>query len=188
MDISAEITDHGLIVAITELDMIEPYIAANVFGGYRIGHRGFFLFFSKKFKHPLGGSCHGLQHIGHLRNLLNGIGKVAHILNKRLDITDGDDILNRQECTGNRHRYIAKVAHKHHDRLHHTRQELRFPCGIVQHLIDFVKLITYRLFAMEHLNHHVTAVNFFHLAVDVSQIILLRAEVFLRLFDDNADQ
>ncbi len=44
----------------------------------------------QKFKHTLRGGRHALQHVGHLRQLLDGLGEVAHVLDERLDVTDGD--------------------------------------------------------------------------------------------------
>ena len=48
------------------------------------------LFFVQKFKDALGCGSHALQHIRHLRQLLDGLGEVLDILDERLDIADGD--------------------------------------------------------------------------------------------------
>ena len=74
----------------------------------------------KEFKHTLRCRRHRLQHVGNLRKLVDRLRKVAHILDKCLDIPDLYDALCREETAGYRHSHISESAYKHHDRLHHT--------------------------------------------------------------------
>ena len=66
-------------------------------------------------------------------------------------------------------------------------QELRFPGRVVQRVVDLVELLDALCLAVEGFHHHVPAVHFFDVPVDVAQVILLLLEVLLRLADDQAD-
>ena len=116
-------------------------------------NRQFFFLFVQKFKYALGGCSHRLQHICHLRNLLDRLSKIPDILNKclnftnpdgsadcqkssgnchsditevsdildkSLDIADGDDAVGGKDAADDGDSHIAQVAHKHHDRLHQS--------------------------------------------------------------------
>ena len=51
-----------------------------------------FLFLVQEFKDTLGCRRHRLYHVDDLRDLLDRLGKILHILNKRLNISDRDNI------------------------------------------------------------------------------------------------
>lgn len=77
-----------LLGVIPETNVVKSHLALEIFDGGGMIHLLILLFLSQEFKHPLGGRRHGLQHVGNLRKLGDGMGKVAHILNKRLNIAD----------------------------------------------------------------------------------------------------
>ena len=106
-----------------------------------------------------------MQHVADLGQLLDGLGEVAHILDERLDVTNGDDAARGKNAAGNGHCYIAQVAHKGHDGLHQAGKELAFPGGFKQAVVGFVKIIQNGIFAVERFDHIVAGIYFLHLAV-----------------------
>lgn len=85
----------------------------------RVGGLVLFLL-GQELKDTLGGRGHALEHVGHLGQLLDGLGEVLYILDEGLDITDGDDARRREDTAHDGHRHIAQVAHKVHDGHHHA--------------------------------------------------------------------
>ena len=103
----AEIMNDDLVRIVSELYMIKGYCSC-----YRpnIGRifRGLILFlFIQEFEDTLGCRRHRLYHVDHLRNLLDWLGKVFHILDKCLDITDRDHVFDRQKSAGQCHAGVA---------------------------------------------------------------------------------
>ncbi len=88
---------------------------------------GDLLVFIEEFKHPFSGRGGLLEHVRDVGELPDGSGKRADILDKCLDIANGDATPDRQPAAQNRHRHIAQVANEHHDRHHQAREELGFP-------------------------------------------------------------
>ena len=81
----------------------------------------------EELKDALGGRGHLLQHVGHLRELGDGLREVLHVLDERLDVAHGDDALHGQEAAGDGHGHVAEVAHEVHDGLHEAAEELALP-------------------------------------------------------------
>ena len=52
----------------------------------------------QELEHALGSGGHALQHVGYLCQLLDGLGEIADILDKSLDITDGDDAVGGKDA------------------------------------------------------------------------------------------
>ena len=102
----------------------------------------------------------GLEHICHLRHLLDGWVKFLTYWIKGLDIpyfygiSDCPGILPVWHC------HISQITHKLHDRHHHTGKELGFPCGVVKFSIDLVKLSDHVLFLIKCFDYAVPAVDF----------------------------
>ena len=124
--IAAEIPDNSLFRRVAKLDMLKGDLAVNAGGVCPAGGVSVLFFFrlTQKFKHALRSRRHTLQHVADLGQLLDGLGEVAHILDERLDVTNGDDAARGKNAAGNGHCYIAQVAHKGHDGLHQAGKEL----------------------------------------------------------------
>lgn len=73
--------------------MVKGDLAVNAGGVCPAGGVSVLFFFrlTQKFKHALRSRRHTLQHVADLSQLLDGLGEVAHILDERLDVTNGDD-------------------------------------------------------------------------------------------------
>src|SRR5574344_144074 len=82
----------------------------------------------QKGKNTFCSCCHGLYLIDNLRDLLNRLREIPHILDESLNISYRDHTADRQHAAGKRNACISKIAYKGHHRLHHARQELRLPC------------------------------------------------------------
>ena len=117
--LTAEIMDNQLIRLISEFHMLKTDAALYLFRPGRMFHANVLFLFPQEFKDPLRGSRHGLQHIGYLRHLCYGLGKVLYILDKSLNVTDLYRPSDCQQASAYRHRHISQIAYKHHDRLHH---------------------------------------------------------------------
>ena len=179
--IAAEIPDNSLFRRVAKLDMVKGDLAVNAGGVCPAGGVSvlFFFWLTQKFKHALRSRRHTLQHVADLGQLLDGLGEVAHILDERLDVTNGDDAARGKNAAGNGHCYIAQVAHKGHDGLHQAGKKLAFPGGFKQAVVGFVKIIQNGIFAVERFDHIVAGIYFLHLAVHGAQNFLLGAEIFL---------
>ena len=106
---AAEVVDDGLVRGVAEAHMVKGDLSVNV---GRVGAAGGvcqlrFLRLAQKLEHPLCSSSHALQHIGHLRKLLDGLGKVFDVLDKGLNITNGDDPVCSKNAAHDGHRHIA---------------------------------------------------------------------------------
>gem|GEM_PF-2878692 len=186
--LGTEIVDHALLRLVTKGNMLKINIALHVCQFQRVLCCLHFFRFFEEFKDTFACRSHRLHLIEYLCDLLHGLGEVLHILDKRLNVTNGDRAANRQQTAGQCHSGITQIAHEHHDRLHQARQELGFPCGVVQGIVGFLKLLHHVLFLIIRLNHCMTGVGFFHLSVDVSQIFLLLLEVLLGFFHHQRNQ
>ena len=129
-----------------------------------------------------------MQHIGNLRELLDGLGKVFDILDKRLNVADGNDAAGGKDAAHNGDCHIPKVADKVHNRHHHTGQELRFPRRFVQFFVGGVEVVQHGGFAVERLDDVMPGVDFLDLTVDNAQGRLLCLEIFLAELDHNQHQ
>ena len=170
--------------------MVKSDLSVNVGG---VGTAGrvcqlLFLRLIQKLKYPLGGSGHALQHIGHLRKLLDGLGKVFDVLDKGLNITNGDDPICSKNAAHDGHRHIAQVAHKVHDGHHQAGEKLALPCGFVQLIVGGVEVCQHHGLAVERLDHVVTGVDFLDLTIDHAQRGLLCLEVLLAELDHHQHQ
>ena len=120
LHLCGEIIDDDLIRIIAEMYVIKLYISLQPFHGNRIRHCLVFLCFIQELKHSLRCSRCGLKHICHLRHLLDRLGKVSHILDEGLDITDFDRIFDRQISSQDRHCNISQISDELHHRHHHS--------------------------------------------------------------------
>ena len=190
LDIAAEIVNNCLFLRVAEFDMVEGDLTVNVGGVGAMGRVSLLILlrFVQKLKDAFGGGSHALQHIGYLRQLLDGLGKVLDVLDKGLNITDGDGARGGKDAAHNGHRHIAEVAHKVHDGLHQAGQKLGFPCGFIEFVIGGVEILQHGGLAVEGLDDVVAGVDLLHLAVDNTQRGLLRLEVFLAEFDNQQHQ
>ena len=170
--------------------MVKGPLPVNVGGVGAAGGVGQLLFLRliQKLEHALGSSSHALQHIGHLRKLLDGLGKVFDILDKSLNITNGDDAVCGKNAAHDSHCHIAQVAHKVHDGHHQAGEELALPCGFVQFIVGGVEVCQYHGLPVEGLDHVMTGVDLLNLTVDHAQRGLLRFEVLLAELDHHQHQ
>ena len=180
--ICRKVVNNNPVRVVAEMHMIKLYISLQPFCRYRIGNCLFLFFLFQELKYPFRRRCRGLKHIGDLRHLLNGLGKVSDILDKGLDIADFDCIPDCQISAQYGHRHISQVAHKLHNRHHHSGKELRFPCGIIQLLVCPVEFSDYVFFFIKRFYNAVAAVDFFYLSVYISKVFLLSPEIFLGMF------
>ena len=181
LHLGGEIIDDDLIRIVTEVYMVELHISLKPFHRNRIRHCLVFLCLIEKLEHSLRCSRCGLKHICHLRHLLDRLGKVSHILDKGLDITDLDRFFDRQVSSEDRHRDISEVPDELHHRHHHSGEKLRFPRRIIQLVVCRIELPDHVFLFVECLNDIVAAVNLLHLAVYISKVFLLSAEISLRM-------
>ncbi len=97
-------------------------------------------------------------------------------MNESLYITNGDGAVDGQIASQDTDGDITQVADKVHDREQQAGQELRFPGRVEQGSIDLVKLFDALGLAVEGLHHHMSAVHFFDVTVDMPKVILLAFE------------
>ena len=125
--ISTEIFYNYLLWIISESHMAEGYSSLRVGKSYWIFSRLVFLLFSEEFKNSFRCSCHGLNLIYDLSNLLNRLREIFYILDERLNVTYPDSSPYGQYSSADSHACITHVSHKHHNRLHQSRKKLGFP-------------------------------------------------------------
>ena len=121
-----EVLDHRLLRIVAEAHVVELHVALHV-GGTGGRMVGLLLGRVEELKDALGGRGHLLQHVGHLRELGDGLREVLHVLDERLDVAHRDDALHGQEAAGDGDGHVAQVADERHDRLHEAAEELRLP-------------------------------------------------------------
>ena len=103
----AEIVDDNLLRVVAEMYVVEGDFSCHSLDCCRILDNLVFLFLVQEFKDTLGCRRHRLYHVDNLRNLLDRLGKVFHILDKCLDITDRDHVFDRQKSAGQCHAGVA---------------------------------------------------------------------------------
>ena len=187
---AAEIVDDGLFGHIAEPDVVKGDLTVDAGGvcpAGRVGELGFFRLV-QELEDALRRSGHALQHIRHLRELLDGLGEVLDILDERLNVADGDDAVGGKHAADDGHGHIAQIAHKVHDGLHQAGEKLALPGGFEQLVVRGVEVGQHSGFAVECLDDVVAGVDLFHLAVHDAQSGLLGLEVFLAEFDHQQHQ
>ena len=181
-DLCGKIMNDDLIRLIAKLHMIKFHIAPQRVH-IHIGDSLHFLFrLFQELKYTFGSRRRGLQHIGHLGDLLDGLGKVADILEERLDLAHFNDLTDGKKAAQESHHYISNISHKLHDRHHHTGKALGFPGRFIKLPVGLLEFCHHILFFVKYFHHIVAAVDLFHLPIDFSQICLLRLEIFLGTF------
>ena len=186
--ICAEIPDNRLILIVPKTDMLKLHLAAYLFQPDRMLRRLCFFFLAQKFKDTLCCRGHGLYLVNYLCYLLDRLRKLLDILDKCLDIANPDNAPDGKHAAGKRNPGITDISDKHHNRLHQAGQKLRFPRRFVQDIVGFQKLRNRFIFLIKCLYYKMPAVGFFHLSIDMAQIFLLRAEIFLGKFYDHGQQ
>ena len=86
----AEIVNDALLRLIAKGNVLKINAALDIFQLYRMFCTGCLFGFFQEFKNTLCCSRHRLYLIEHLCNLLHGLGKVLYILDKRLNVTNGN--------------------------------------------------------------------------------------------------
>ena len=170
------------------MDVVEVHAALYVGQRGGLGGVGGLLLLVQELKDPLGGGGHGLEHVGDLCNLGDGLGEVLHVLDEGLDVAYHDDTVHGQHAAGHGHGHITQVAHKVHDGLHHAGEELALPGGLEQDAVGLVKFGLDGLLLVEGPDDVVPGVALLHLTVDVAQVLLLGLEVLLGVLHHHADE
>ena len=141
-----------------------------------------FFFLIQKFKHTLCSSGRRLEKVRNLSNLLDRLGKVSDILEKRLYITHCNFSFNHHNTAKKGDHNIAQISHKLHNRHHHAREKLRTPCRSIKFFIGCFKFFYYVFLFVKGFYHILPTVDFLNLTVHFPQIFLLRLEIFLGAF------
>ena len=102
-----EIIDDYMIWVISEMYMFKLYAAFQIIDRHGIRNCLFFFLFFQKFKYTLRCGCCRLQHICHLRYLLDRLRKIPYILNKGLDISNFDHAFHCQITAQNNFCHIS---------------------------------------------------------------------------------
>ena len=122
-----KVVNDQLIRIIAKCHVVKCHISVQAICRCRMIDLLILLLFLKEFKYTLGcGSCR-LQHICHLRDLLDRLRKIPDVLEEGLDISDLNRIFDDEESAKNRHYDISQIADELHDRHHNTGEELRLP-------------------------------------------------------------
>ena len=183
-----EVIDDRFVGIISEIHMVKFHISVQAFHGHRIRHGLVLFLFIQELEDALGRSRRELKHIGDLGHLLDRLGEVAHILDKGLDVPHLDGLPDRQESAKDRHAYVSEVSDKLHDRHHHAREKLGFPCRVIEFVIRLVEFPDHVFLFIESFDDVVAAVYLFHLPVYVAEIRLLPAEIPLGVLHHEGDQ
>ena len=159
--------------------MVEGYLppATRQLGRLGIGR---LLILRKELEDALRRSRELLQHVGHLRQLRDGLREVAYILHERLDVTDGHGAAHGKERAHAYHGNVSEIRHEVHERLHDAREELGTPARGVQAVVLHVEVSHGALLAIEHLDDVLAREALLDDAVHTSQDDLLLPEVALR--------
>ena len=189
-DLTAEIVDDGLIGGVAELDVVEGHLTVDVRSIRTVCRVGLLVFLRlvQELEHALCGRCHALQHVGHLCELLDGLGEVLDILDERLNIADGDGAVGGKDAADDGDRYIAEVAHKVHDGHHQAGKELALPRGFIQLVVGGVEVGEDIGLPVERLDDVVAGVDLLDLTVHDAQCCLLCLKILLAELDDQHHQ
>src|SRR5271157_4622190 len=185
--VEGKVIDDDLIRAVPEVDVLEVDSALDLIQLDRGRRVRCFFRFGQEFEDTLGRGGGLLEDVGNVRDLRDRLRKRTNILDKGLDVTDADDLLDRQVAAQDADGYVAQVADEVHDRKHDAGQELGSPGRTEERGVDLVELSDALGFAVERLHDHMPAVHFLDMSVQVAQVILLLLEVFLGLVDHQAD-
>ena len=80
--LGAKIIDNDMIRIISEMHMVKFHTPFQAFQSHCIRHRLVFFRLFQELEHALGSCCRGLKHVGHLRYLLDRLGKTSYVLDK----------------------------------------------------------------------------------------------------------
>ena len=132
--------DDGLVGRVAKLDMVKLHVAGALLGNLRVGLL-LLLGRCQELKDTLGGGGHRLHRVAHVAQLLHGLRKVAHVLDKALDVA-GRGIAGQRELRAHHdNAHVTHVAHQAHKRHHQARQELRTPATNKQAVVLTVELL-----------------------------------------------
>ena len=171
--------DDHLIRIVTKAYVLKFYVSDYFCHICRLLHDLIFFLFFQEFKHTLCRCCHGLHLICYLCDLLDWLCETLHILDKRLNITNGNNSTDCQHTAAECNCRITKVSDKLHDRHHDSGKELGFPCRSIQYVIGLVELSNHLVFFIISFDHQMTAIAFLYLTIDMSKVFLLCDKVFL---------
>ncbi len=181
LDLDAQILHQQGIFSITEFDMLETHLTPGKGNDRRILAVGPLLLFIQDLENPLRRSDSGLQDIGDIGHLNDGMGELTHILDKGLHIPDEDSPLRHQEAPHQNHQNVADVIDEIYGRKNNPRHELGLPAHLVEPLVDLPKLLHRIPFMPKHLDDFVPAVHLLHMAVQLAQDLLLLCKKTLRI-------
>ena len=121
-----------------------------------------------------------MHRVAHVGELLHGLGEVAHVLDKALDIARGGAARERELRAHHNYGHVTHIAHQAHERHHQAGEELRAPARDEQTVVFLVELCHGSIGAVEHLDDVLTGEVFLDNAVDGAEDLLLLAKVWLR--------
>ena len=131
---SGEVADDGRIGRVAEAHAVEFHV-----GGKRRGIHGGSLFRHlgqiEEGEDALGRRGQGLQHVGDLGQLGDGLCEVLHVLDEGLDVAYRDSARHGEERAGDGDGHIPQIPYEPEHRHHEAREELRLPAGVVERLV-----------------------------------------------------
>jgi len=134
----------------------------------------------------LGRGDGGLEDIGDVGGLHDGPGELLGVLNKRLDIADGDLAARHQDTADHADQHVTEVADEVHQRHDDAGDKLRFPARRVEPLVDRIEGVDRLGLVAERLDDGVPGIHLLHVAVEHAQFALLCHEVALRALGDQS--
>ena len=113
-------------------------------------------------------------------NLRKRLGEDANIGHEGYHITNSQATINNFDGTHKTDHNIPKVPDENHKRHHNTRDKLRLPHRFIELIIKSLESLTAFVRCIVARYNCLTCINFFNIAINVSQIILLAFKQWLR--------
>ena len=107
-----QVMDQQPVVGVSELYMVEVHISLRLFGEFLCLDLGHLFLGIQEFKDSLGRRHGRLHDVGDVGNLVDGLGKLAQILDKGLDHADGEPAVYAEPPADHRHAHIADVGQR----------------------------------------------------------------------------
>ena len=121
-----------------------------------------------------------------------GLGELVRILEKSLDIAQADGAVDHVDYPKDGNQEIADIFNKVHQGKNHDREKFRLPGSVKVGVIMLCKSLLFIFFLSKNADDADPGIDFFHLPVDLAQMLLLAAKQLLspggnRARDQDAD-